>query len=80
MAVKEFKETLPDLGEGITSATVAFWHVKVGDRVNEGDDLVECVTDKATFNIPASKAGTVKQILTSVGQIIKIGDPVALIE
>ncbi len=71
---------LPELGEGIKSATVAFWHVRVGDRVAADQDVVEMVTDKATFNVPADLDGTVKKILVKTGEEIAIGQPLAVIE
>lgn len=71
---------LPALGEGIEKATVAFWHVNVGDRVQKDDDIVELVTDKASFNVPAAEAGVVKEILVKVGQEVEIGRPMATIE
>ena len=71
---------LPELGEGIEKATVAFWHVKVGDRVQKEDDIVELVTDKASFNVPAGRNGIVKEILVKEGQEAEIGKPLAIIE
>ncbi len=53
---------LPELGEGIEIATVACWHRAVGDQVSVDDDVVEVVTDKATFNISAGISGEVKEI------------------
>ena len=72
--------TLPELGEGITKATIAFWHCKVGDRVREGDDVVELVTDKATFNVSAPVSGQIKKILFKEGQDAQIGEALAIIE
>lgn len=66
--------TLPELGEGIEKATVACWHYKVGDRVNDDDDVVEVVTDKATFNIPAGASGTLREILVRDGQEVRVGE------
>jgi pyruvate/2-oxoglutarate dehydrogenase complex dihydrolipoamide acyltransferase (E2) component len=71
---------LPELGEGITKATVACWHTKPGARVQEGDDLVELVTDKATFNVSAEKSGTIKEILVPEGKEAPIGATLAVIE
>jgi pyruvate/2-oxoglutarate dehydrogenase complex dihydrolipoamide acyltransferase (E2) component len=71
---------LPELGEGITKATVACWHNKPGDRVQEGDDLVELVTDKATFNVSAEKNGILKTILVPEGKEAAIGATLAVIE
>ena len=72
--------TLPELGEGIETAVVSCWYVKPGDYVQEGDDVVELVTDKATFNVPAEKSGILKQILVAEGKEAPIGATLALIE
>lgn len=71
---------LPELGENINEATVSFWHVEKGESINEGDDLVEMVTDKATFNVPAPKTGVLKDILFEEGQTAKVGKAIAVIE
>jgi pyruvate/2-oxoglutarate dehydrogenase complex dihydrolipoamide acyltransferase (E2) component len=71
---------LPELGEGITKATVACWHIKPGAHVQEGDDLVELVTDKATFNVSAEQSGTVKEILVAEGKEAPVGATLAVIE
>ena len=70
---------LPELGEGIEKATVACWHIKEGERVQADDDIVELVTDKATFNVTAGNAGIVKNILVKEGRDAKIGEPLAII-
>ena len=41
---------LPDMGGETKDAVVSLWHVREGAMVNEGDDMVEVATDKATFN------------------------------
>ena len=74
------KVILPELGEGILKAAVACWHKQVGEEVSEDDDIVEVVTDKASFNIPAGKTGRLKQILITEGKEAKIGETLALIE
>ena len=70
---------VPELGEGIAKATVAFWHVKVGQKVLADDDIVELVTDKATFNVPAISSGVIKDILVKEGQDAQIGEILAII-
>jgi len=71
---------LPELGEGITKATVAFWHVKEGDRVQAGDEVCEVTTDKATFNVEAPASGWVKSIDLKPGQDGLVGDVLGTIE
>ena len=71
---------LPELGEGIDHATVAFWHVKVGDAVTPHADVVELVTDKATFTVPADCAGVVSGVYAQVGEDVPVGAPLAQID
>ena len=71
---------LPELGEGITKATVSCWHVKSGDVVQKGDEIVELVTDKAAFNVEASASGRLKKIFSKEGDEVAIGQPLAEIE
>ncbi len=74
------KVTLPDLGEGVKSAVVSYWPFEVGDKVNEGDDLVEMSTDKATFNVPSTASGTLKEKCQEEGNTVNVGDALAVIE
>jgi len=72
--------TLPPLAEGVDKANVSYWHRSVGDQVKEGEDLVELVTDKATFNLPAPASGVLKEILVAEGDAAKVGQSIAVIE
>lgn len=71
---------LPELGEGIETATVALWHVREGDVVEADQDIVEMVTDKATFNVSSGQKGKVSKILVRQGDEVKIGQPLAVIQ
>ncbi|HOX54215.1 MAG: hypothetical protein PHI86_06745 [Candidatus Omnitrophica bacterium] len=74
------KVVLPELGEGITKASVTYWNFEVGDEVKEGEDLVELATDKATFNLPSPVSGILKEKLKEEGDEARVGDAVAIIE
>ena len=74
------KVTLPELGEEVKSAVVSYWHFEEGDKVNEGEDLVEMATDKATFNVPSPANGTIKEINCVEGDTVQVGDTLATIE
>jgi pyruvate dehydrogenase E2 component (dihydrolipoamide acetyltransferase) len=71
---------LPPLAEGVEKALVSYWHRGVGEAVKEGEDLVELVTDKATFNMPSPASGTVKEVLISEGNEAKVGEVLARID
>jgi pyruvate/2-oxoglutarate dehydrogenase complex dihydrolipoamide acyltransferase (E2) component len=74
------KVFLPELGEGIENATVSFWYFQPGEKLKEKDDLVELVTDKATFNLPAPCSGVLSEIFFQEGDKINIGEVLATIE
>src|SRR5947209_19166969 len=64
---------VPNLGEGIESATVIRVLVTPGAAVSEGQDLVEVETEKANITIPAPAAGTVENIQVKPGDKVNIG-------
>ncbi len=59
---------LPELGEGVVKATVACWHVQLGQVVKAGDEVLEVVTDKAVFNVEAPCDGVLSSIAVPEGQ------------
>jgi 2-oxoisovalerate dehydrogenase E2 component (dihydrolipoyl transacylase) len=78
MAIYQFK--LPDIGEGIAEAEVVAWHVNVGDRVEEYQQLADMMTDKATVEMESPVAGTVTKLAGEVGDQIAIGSVLVEIE
>ncbi|QIL01429.1 2-oxo acid dehydrogenase subunit E2 [Sphingomonas sinipercae] len=78
MATYEFK--LPDIGEGIAEAEIVAWHVKLGDRVEEDQQLADMMTDKATVEMESPVAGTVAKLAGEVGDQIPIGSVLVVIE
>ncbi len=78
MARYEFR--LPDVGEGVAEAEIVAWHVKVGDRVEEDQQLADMMTDKATVEMETPVAGTVVEVAGEVGDQIPIGSVLAVIE
>ena len=70
---------LPPLAEGVDKASVSYWHHSVGDNVKEGEDLVELVTDKATFNMPSPASSVLKEITVNEGEEAKVGQVLAKI-
>jgi pyruvate dehydrogenase E2 component (dihydrolipoamide acetyltransferase) len=68
---REFK--LPDLGEGIHEGEILAVKVKAGDKVKEGDIILEVETDKAAVEIPSPFTDTVEEVLVKVGDTVKVG-------
>lgn len=72
---------LPELGDDKNiEASVSFWYFDAGEAVKEGDDLLEVVTDKATFNVPSPAAGKLTSIAAGEGEVIKANDLLGVIE
>lgn len=73
----EFK--LPDLGEGIQEGEILKWHVAEGDEIAMDAPLVDVETDKAAVTIPSPAAGKVTNLAGGVGDIVNVGQVVAVI-
>jgi pyruvate dehydrogenase E2 component (dihydrolipoamide acetyltransferase) len=74
----EFK--LPDIGEGVVEGEIVRWLVKEGDELRADQPMVEVMTDKATVEIPAPRAGRVLRRMFQEGQICPVGKVLVAIE
>jgi pyruvate dehydrogenase E2 component (dihydrolipoamide acetyltransferase) len=54
--------------------------VKPGDAVKAEDSLVTLESDKATMDVPSPAAGTVKEVKVKVGDKVREGSPIVLLE
>ena len=50
---------MPRQGQSVESCILTEWKVNVGDQVAEGDVLAVIETDKASFDLESTAAGTV---------------------
>ena len=75
-----FTFKLPDIGEGIAEAEIVGWHVKVGDRVEEDQNIADMMTDKATVEMESPVAGVVVELAGEVGDQVAIGAMLVVIE
>jgi pyruvate dehydrogenase E2 component (dihydrolipoamide acetyltransferase) len=71
-SVAEFR--LPELGESIESGDVVRVTVQPGDKVSQGQTVLEIETDKAVVEVPSKVSGTVREVMVQVGQKVKFGD------
>jgi 2-oxoisovalerate dehydrogenase E2 component (dihydrolipoyl transacylase) len=69
---------LPDVGEGTAEAEIVAWHVKVGDVVQEDQNLVDVMTDKATVEMTSPVTGKVIALNGAPGEMAAVGS--ALVE
>ena len=77
MALVEVK--VPDIGD-FDEVGVIEVLVKVGDTVKVEQSLVTVESDKASMEIPSSQAGVVKEIKVVVGDKVKEGSVLVLVE
>ncbi|MES2989205.1 MAG: dihydrolipoamide acetyltransferase family protein [Pseudomonadota bacterium] len=75
-----FTFRLPDIGEGISEAEIVAWHVKVGDRIEEDQQVADMMTDKATVEMESPVAGIVVEVAGEVGDQIAIGSALIIVE
>jgi len=66
---------LPDVGEGTAEAEIVAWHVKIGDVIQEDQQLVDVMTDKATVEMTSPVSGKVIQLHGSPGDMAPVGAP-----
>lgn len=75
-----FQFLLPDLGEGISEAEIIKWHVNPGEDAVENEPLVDVETDKATVTIPSPRGGRVAEVAGKPGDIVRVGEALAVID
>ena len=70
---------MPKMGESIAEATIIRWLKNEGDRVEKDEPIVEIATDKVDSEIPSTEAGILVKQLYQDGDVVKVGEPVAMI-
>jgi pyruvate/2-oxoglutarate dehydrogenase complex dihydrolipoamide acyltransferase (E2) component len=72
MTAMRLEVRLPQLSMGMSDAEVVEWVSAEGDRVSEGDDLVEIEAEKARTAVPAPASGTVVDIQAQPGDTVEV--------
>ena len=70
---------VPDIGD-FDEVTVIELMVKVGDTVKAEQSLITVESDKASMEIPSSTAGVVKEMRVALGDKVKQGSIVLVVE
>ena len=70
---------VPDIGD-LDEVTVIELMVKVGDTVKAEQSLITVESDKASMEIPSSTAGVVKEMRIALGDKVKQGSVVLVVE
>jgi pyruvate/2-oxoglutarate dehydrogenase complex dihydrolipoamide acyltransferase (E2) component len=67
---------MPDL-EGAEEITIGAWSKHLGEHVDEGETLLEALTDKVNAEIPSPVSGVIEELLLKEGDPVKPGQPIA---
>ena len=76
MAVEFF---IPKLGQTVEEVTLINWLVKDGEKVSQGQEVLEVETDKATFPVEANGKGYIHIGPFEAGQVLPVLTVVAII-
>jgi 2-oxoglutarate dehydrogenase E2 component (dihydrolipoamide succinyltransferase) len=71
---------MPKMGESIMEATILKWHKNTGDSVKQDETILEIATDKVDTEVPSTTAGTIKELLYNVNDVVPVGVVIARIE
>ncbi|MBI4356968.1 MAG: 2-oxoglutarate dehydrogenase complex dihydrolipoyllysine-residue succinyltransferase [Gammaproteobacteria bacterium] len=70
----------PTFPESIEEGTVAKWHKKEGDTLEQDENLVDIETDKVVLEVPAPKRGKLISIQKPIGSAVKAKEVLAVID
>jgi len=70
---------MPKLGFDMAEGTLVRWLKREGDTVEKGEVLAEIETDKATVEVEASVAGTLRRLIVAERSTVPVGAPIAIL-
>lgn len=70
---------VPQLAESVTEGTIAQWLKSPGDKISQGDYVVELETDKVNVELNSDYTGVLKEVLKQAGDVVKVGEVIAII-
>jgi 2-oxoglutarate dehydrogenase E2 component (dihydrolipoamide succinyltransferase) len=76
----QYQLLLPKMGESVAEATITKWVKNIGDTISSDDSVVEIATDKVDSEVPAPVAGKLTKQLFTEGDVVQVGDVIAIIE
>jgi len=78
--VARFEYRFPELGEGLHEGEIVKMHIAPGQTVTDEDIIMEVQNDKAIVEVPCPVNGKVLEVLGKDGQVMRVGEIVAVIE
>ena len=76
----KYELTLPRMGESVEEATIINWLKNEGDLIQVDDLVVEIATDKVDSEVPSDVKGVLLKKLCLVNEVVRVGEPLAIIE
>jgi pyruvate dehydrogenase E2 component (dihydrolipoamide acetyltransferase) len=70
---------IPKLGQTVEEVTIINWLVKDGDKVEQGQEVLEVETDKAVFDVEATDNGHIHIGPYAIGDVVPVLTVVAVI-
>jgi pyruvate dehydrogenase E2 component (dihydrolipoamide acetyltransferase) len=70
---------MPKLSDTMEEGRILRWLRKEGDPIETGQALAEVETDKATVEMEAYTNGTIRKLIASEGQFVKVGQLIGII-
>ena len=70
---------MPKLSDTMEEGRILRWLKSEGDAIETGQALAEVETDKATVEMEAYANGTIRKLIATEGQFVKVGDLIAII-
>jgi len=71
---------VPKLGLTIEEVTLSTWEKSEGDTVAADEVIATVEGDKANFEVTAPAAGKLLKHVVAVGELVAVGDEIAIIE
>ena len=77
--MSEYKLMMPKMGESIAEATIITWLKNEGEAIEIDEAVLEIATDKVDSEVPSMEAGVLTKKLFNEGDVVKVGEPIAII-
>ncbi len=69
---------VPVLPESVADATIATWHKKVGEMIEQDENLVDIETDKVVLEVVAPESGMLESIIKNTGDTVLAEEVIAV--
>ena len=79
MSSEKIELRMPDIGLGSAVLTACTWYAEEGDRVVEGDRLLEVLAGEVTIDLPSPASGILTERSVDVDDCLTTGQVLAII-